>query len=84
MLDIQLNRRKFLKKLTLSSFALVSFCQFKKSHAPNFSDVSPHSGDDFPFSRVEPVLNQANMFDLAEAYALGWGRQLSLDGRISL
>ncbi len=30
------------------------------------------------------VLNQANMFDLPEAYSLVWGRTVHEDGRVSL
>jgi|GEM_PF-5635912 len=35
-------------------------------------------------NRVVPILNQANMFDLPEAYAMTWEPSVEKEGRLSL
>lgn len=81
MTKIKTTRREFVKNSIVTGLMTGSFV----------SSTKLALADDFKFSQTQTlkrrdneVLNQANMFDMPEAYALGWGRAVLDDGRVTL
>ena len=81
MTKLKTTRREFVKNSIVTGLMTGSFV----------SSTKLALADEFKFSQTQSlkrrdnqVLNQANMFDMPEAYGLGWGRAVLDDGRVTL
>ncbi|GAA6211204.1 hypothetical protein NBRC116602_09440 [Hyphomicrobiales bacterium 4NK60-0047b] len=81
MTSIKTTRRDFIKNSVITSAVTGSMIAVSsKALAIMPSNIAQSVSK----NRVNPVLNQANMFDLPEAYAMAWTQTAENDSRLSL